>query len=63
CLQGDGGRDLEGEITRTPIVFQLKDWEVRVCVDVVRDLEGILSRYPIETIGVLVTSRIDGFLG
>ncbi|CAG8485013.1 11281_t:CDS:2, partial [Ambispora gerdemannii] len=57
----DGGIDIKGEVAVIPFVTQCKNHEEKVGVDVVREFEGVLVRESQNTIGILVTSRRDGF--
>ncbi|CAG8687681.1 233_t:CDS:10 [Funneliformis caledonium] len=49
--RGDGGVDIRGRIAGIPYVIQCKNWRHP---DTIRNLEGVLTRQPSGTIGVVV---------
>ncbi|CAG8440275.1 3061_t:CDS:2 [Diversispora eburnea] len=53
---GDGGKDLMGNYAGNLLLFQCKNYaeKNKVTVDDIRQFEGVMSRYPGETIGVFV---------
>ncbi|CAG8538086.1 12459_t:CDS:2 [Funneliformis mosseae] len=55
---GDGGVDIIGNLARFPFVVQCKDRRRKL---VVRELEGTLSRYHKDTIGIIVIPSDDKF--
>ncbi|CAG8436141.1 10658_t:CDS:2 [Funneliformis caledonium] len=58
---GDGGVDIIGNLARFPFVVQCNDRRRKLGVEVVRELEGTLSRYHKDTIGIIVIPSDDKF--
>ncbi|CAI2179646.1 2858_t:CDS:10 [Funneliformis geosporum] len=52
--RGDGGIDIRGRIAGIPYVIQCKNWRRKIYPDTIRSLEGVLTRQPNGTIGVVV---------
>ncbi|CAG8658466.1 339_t:CDS:2 [Funneliformis caledonium] len=57
---GDGGIDVIGRIVDTPFIIQCKNWHRNIGPSVVREIEGVLTRYP-NTIAVIVASSKNNF--
>ncbi|CAI2185765.1 15747_t:CDS:2, partial [Funneliformis geosporum] len=58
---GDGGIDIFGGLGGNTIVIQCKAYKKKIGVKFVRELEGVLTRYHKDTIGVLVAPSKNKF--
>ncbi|CAI2201141.1 10459_t:CDS:2, partial [Funneliformis geosporum] len=49
------GVDIRGKVAGIKFMIQCKNWKLRIGRSVVYELEGVLTRQPIGTIGVVVS--------
>ncbi|CAG8687890.1 2750_t:CDS:2, partial [Acaulospora colombiana] len=58
---GDGGVDIIGNFLRIPFVIQCKNQRRGIGPSVVRELEGVLTKYHEDTIGILMVPTKNKF--